>query len=60
MDVYYVGARGGLLEAILGAQEEDRTRAQAIMRGAGPELMPSTARRIVRECARAPLHAQHA
>lgn len=53
--VYYVGARHGLLEAVLSAQEQDRARARAIMRGDGGELLPSAARRIVSECSRAPV-----
>lgn len=55
VQVFYVGARHGLTEAVLRAQQEDRTRAQAILCGEGSELLPAAVRRIVGECARAPI-----
>ena len=53
VQIFYVGARQGLTAAILRAQEEDRTRAQAVLCGEGRELLPAAARRIVGECCRA-------
>jgi SNF2 family DNA or RNA helicase len=57
VQVFYVGARQGLTEAILRAQEEDRARTQAILGGEGSELLPAAACRIVGGCCRVLPHA---
>ena len=44
VEVLYMGARFSLLEAVLRAQEEGRTRAVAIMPGDSAEPMPSRSR----------------